>query len=177
MAEFAQETHQEFWSPPTAIMAGGVVEREAAPTMAEVCPSCGTEFLVGSGFCHSCGRRRPEALSAHAQADAAAIAGLWNRVVAGVGSVLAGFGRTLGKVKAPGWFRYLHFHEIQRWAGLSTGSLIAFMVGSACIAGALVVGLQTAKTLVEWQAIQYYRAEWLLGATASFVAGILFKKS
>jgi hypothetical protein len=32
------------------------------------------------------------------------------------------------------------------------------------------------KTLVDWQAIQFYRAEWLLGATAAFVAGILLKK-
>ena len=28
-----------------------------------------------------------------------------------------------------------------------------------------------------WQAIQFYRGEWLLGATTSFVAGILLKKS
>jgi len=41
----------------------------------------------------------------------------------------------------------------------------------------LLVGLLTAKTLVDWQAIQFYRAEWLLGATASFVAGILLKKA
>jgi hypothetical protein len=33
-----------------------------------------------------------------------------------------------------------------------------------------------AKTLVDWQAIQFYRAEWLLAATAAFVAGILLKK-
>jgi hypothetical protein len=44
------------------------------------------------------------------------------------------------------------------------------------VAGALLVGLLTAKTFVDWQAIQFYRAEWLLAATASFVAGILLKK-
>ncbi len=42
--------------------------------------------------------------------------------------------------------------------------------------GALFVGLLTAKNFVEWQAIQFYRGEWLLAATASFVAGILLKK-
>ena len=83
----------------------------------------------------------------------------------------------LGRLTAPSWFRRLDFHEVQGRVGLSTGSLIAFMVGIACVIGALLVGLLTAKTLVEWQAIQYYRAEWLLGATASFVAGILLKKS
>ena len=72
--------------------------------------------------------------------------------------------------------RLLHFHEITSRVGLPTGSLIAFVIGLACVAGALLVGLLTAKTLVDWQAIQYYRAEWLLAATASFVAGILLKK-
>ena len=55
--------------------------------------------------------------------------------------------------------------------------LVDCMVGAGCIAGALLVGLLTAKTFVDWQAIQFYRAEWLLAATASFVAGILLKKS
>lgn len=72
--------------------------------------------------------------------------------------------------------RHLHFHEIKSHLGLSTASLIAFVIGLSCVAGALLVGLLTAKTLVDWQAIQYYRAEWLLAATASFVAGILLKK-
>jgi uncharacterized membrane protein len=76
----------------------------------------------------------------------------------------------------PAWLRYLHFHEIQSRVGLSTASLIAFVLGIACVAGALLVGLLTAKTLVDWQAIQFYRAEWLLAAIASFVAGILLKR-
>ena len=76
----------------------------------------------------------------------------------------------------PSWVQYLHFHEIKHRVGLSTASLIAFVIGLACIAGALLVGLLTAKTLVDWEAIQYYRAEWLLAAIASFVLGILLKK-
>jgi hypothetical protein len=81
------------------------------------------------------------------------------------------------KVHFPAWLRYLHFHEIQSWIGLSTAALVAFMIGLGCVAGALLVGLLTAKTLVDWQAIQFYRAEWLLAATAAFVAGILLKKA
>jgi hypothetical protein len=80
------------------------------------------------------------------------------------------------KLKFPSWLRYLHFHEIQRWVGLSTASMISFVIGLCCVAGALTVGFITAKTLVEWQAIQFYRLEWLLAATAAFVAGILLKK-
>ncbi len=61
--------------------------------------------------------------------------------------------------------------------GLPAASLIAFVIGLGCVAGALVVGLITAKTFVDWQAIQYYRLEWLAAATAAFVAGILLKKA
>lgn len=148
--------------------------RESHPAMAEACPRCGTEFLLGSRFCHTCGGRRPEAISASARADAAVLAGLWQRAIHQVRSAIGGF--AWNKLKFPSWMRYLHFHEIKSRLGLPTASLIAFVIGLACLAGALLVGLLTAKTLVDWQAIQYYRAEWLLAATASFVAGILLKK-
>jgi len=78
--------------------------------------------------------------------------------------------------KVPSWVHYLAFHEIKMRVGLPTASLFAFFIGIGCVAGALLVGLLTAKTLVDWQAIQFYRAEWLLAATASFTAGILLKK-
>jgi hypothetical protein len=169
MAEAAQGTPQEFWQPPTHLLDEEVIVREPRPAMAEACSRCGTEFLLGSKFCHSCGGRRPEAISSSAHA-----AGLWERVVGRTQSAIAGFSWT--KIHFPAWMRHLHFHEIKSRVGLPTGSLIAFVVGLACVAGALLVGLLTAKTLVDWQAIQYYRAEWLLAATASFVAGILLKK-
>ena len=114
-------------------------------------------------------------MSSSARADAAALAGLWERGVSRLQSAFAGF--SWRKVKFPSWMHHLHFHEIQSHVGLSTASLVAFLVGLACVAGALLVGLLTAKTLVDWQAIQLYRLEWLLAATASFVAGILLKKS
>ncbi|HYM77877.1 MAG TPA: zinc ribbon domain-containing protein [Candidatus Dormibacteraeota bacterium] len=173
MAEVAHGTQQEFWRPPSHRVDEAVMEN-AVSTMAEACPRCGTEFLLGSRFCHSCGGRRPDALSSSARADAAAIAGMWERSVASLHSAVRAF--SFRKIKVPSWLRYLHFHEIKDLLGLSTGSLVAFVVGLACVAGALLVGLFTAKTLVDWQAIQFYRAEWLLAATASFVAGILLKK-
>jgi hypothetical protein len=79
------------------------------------------------------------------------------------------------KIPFPSWLQYLHFHEIKRLTGLSAASLIAFVIGLGCIAGALLVGLMTVKSYVDWQGVQFYRAEWLLAATASFVAGILLK--
>ncbi len=175
MSEVVQETHQEFWRAPSPVVADEVVVREAVPVMAEACSRCGSEFLLGSRFCHSCGGRRREAVTAEAHADAAEFAHLWkqavSRVQASVGSI------PWSKISVPSWLRYLHFHEIKSRIGLSTASLIAFVAGVGCIAGALLVGLLTAKTFVDWQAIQFYRAEWLLAATASFVAGILLKKS
>lgn len=174
MSEVVQEAHQEFWRPPVPAMAEEVVVREAFPTMAEACPRCGTEYLLGSRFCHTCGGRRPEAISAAAREDAAAIAGLWRQAVSRMHAAASAF--SWSKVKLPNWFHYLYFHEIKKWIGLPTASLIAFVIGVGCVAGALLVGLLNAKTLVDWQAIQFYRAEWLLGATAAFVAGILLKK-
>ena len=176
MSDVVQETHQEFWRPPSPAVADEIVIRETIPTMAEACRPCGTEFLLGSRFCHSCGFRRPEAINAAAKADAAALAGLWEQGVARVHSLYSVVAGSWSKIEFPSWLRYLHFHEIKNWIGLSTASLIAFVIGVGCVAGALLVGLLTARNFVDWQAIQFYRAEWLLAATASFVAGILLKK-
>lgn len=142
--------------------------------MAEACARCGSEFLPNAKFCHTCGGRRPVAVSATAKADAAFVASMWEQAVDGIQSLFRKLSPS--QIKPPSWLRYLYFHEIKSRTGLSTGSLISFVVGLVCVAGALMVGLLTAKTLVDWQAIQFYRAEWLLAATAAFVAGILLKK-
>jgi len=182
MSEVVQNTHQEFWRPPSPVAVDEILVREAAPAMAETCPRCSSEFLPGSRFCHTCGGRRREAISSTARTDAAIIARLWEQGVAGVSSLAAvlttrkTWSDLWSKIQFPAWLRYLHFHEIQSWIGLSTAALVAFMIGLGCVAGALLVGLLTAKTFVDWQAIQFYRAEWLLAATAAFVAGILLKK-
>lgn len=158
--------------------AGDMSARETIPSMAEACPKCGTEFLLGSRFCHCCGGRRPDATTADVARDAAAFPRLWEKVVARTRSTIAAipWSRIWNTIKPQAWFHHLHFHELQGWANLSTASLIAFLVGIGCVVGALLVGLFTAKTLVDWQAIQIYRVEWLLAAIASFVAAILLKK-
>lgn len=181
MSDVAQQTQQDFWRPPVPVVSSEVIVHEAIHTMAEACPRCGSEFLLGSRFCHTCGGHRPEAISPAARADAAAMANHWEQAVGHVRNAGARFaegcGHVLNRVTFPEWLQNLHFHEIQRRIGLSTASFIAFLIGAGCIAGALLVGLLTAKTYVDWQAIQFYRAEWLLAATAAFVAGILLKKS
>lgn len=60
--------------------------------------------------------------------------------------------------------------------GLPTPGVIAFLFGTLCLLGAIAVGfIFTAKTILDWQAVQLWRIEWLLGAVASFVAGCLLK--
>src|SRR5208282_3918314 len=93
---------------------------------------------------------------------------------AGSASVAAAWRKT----SFPAWVHYLHFHEIKRWIGLPTAPLVAFMIGLGCVVGAIGVSLfYRASNLAEFQAIQMWRIEWLLAATASFVAGILLKPS
>lgn len=157
---------------------------EAAPPsvvpqeMAEACAACGSEFMIGARFCHTCGMNRPPRVATltSPSMDAELMAGLWAknvvRVRTGVSSVAAAW----RKVPFPDWLHYLHFHEIKRWVGLPTAALIAFIIGLGCVAGALAVSFfYKASNLAEFQAIQMWRIEWLLAATASFVAGILLK--
>jgi hypothetical protein len=61
--------------------------------------------------------------------------------------------------------------------GLSKPALVAFLAGILCLVGALAVSaFFTARTLLDWQAIQLWRIEWLLASVAAFVAGCLLKK-
>jgi len=62
--------------------------------------------------------------------------------------------------------------------GLTAPALIAFLFGMVCLLAALSVGiLFTARTTLDWQAIQLWRIEWLLAAIAGFAVGLLLKKA
>ncbi len=146
-----------------------------AQEMAEACAHCSTEFMIGAKFCHTCGWRRP-AMAAPGT-NAAGIAALWVRSLAWLRPWAGSVAASWREISLPEWVHYLHFHEIKRWVGLPTAALIAFMIGLGCVAGAIGVSLfYRASNLAEFQAIQMWRIEWLLAATASFVAGILLKK-
>lgn len=61
--------------------------------------------------------------------------------------------------------------------GQSTASLAALLLGFVCLIAALLTGfIFTATTLLDWQAVQLWRIEWLLAAIAFLLAGILLKK-
>jgi hypothetical protein len=76
------------------------------------------------------------------------------------------------------WTRHLEFQNIQQRLGLSTAPLIAFVMGIGCALAALGVGLIfTQEKLIDWQAVQIWRIEWLLASGVAFLAGILLKRS
>jgi hypothetical protein len=75
---------------------------------------------------------------------------------------------------APPWYDLVSVREA---LGQTTGSLIAFVLGCVCVIAALFTGLLfTATTLLDWQAVQIWRIEWLLAALVMFAAGMLLKK-
>ena len=119
------------------------------PTVADACPRCQTEFILDARYCHSCGCSRPSP--------------------------------ELGK----SWTTYLEFHSIKQGAivvrqalGLPLPPLVCFLVGVFCLASALFVGFVVPSDgVTDFQAIQYWRMEWLLGGVAAFIAGILLKLS
>ena len=119
------------------------------PTVADACPRCHTEFILNAQYCHSCGCGRPSP--------------------------------ELPK----SWTSYLEFHNIMEYAsvvrdalGLPLPCLICFVVGVLCLGAALFVGfVAPSETVADFQAIQYWRMEWLLGGVAAFIAGILLRIS
>jgi hypothetical protein len=158
MSEVAHNAEREFWQPPVA-PSPVVMETAVEPAMVEACDRCETEFIPGSRFCHACGSERSMRSTRFPLAT-------WMST-------------------AFAWVRHLEFHNIERWVvntrewlGLPTAALVSFAMGLFCVAGAILVGvIFTVQTTLDWQAVQVWRIEWLLGASASFLAGILLKKS
>lgn len=67
--------------------------------------------------------------------------------------------------------------SLLRSFNLGIASLIGFILGVTCLLAAALVGLFfTPRTVVDWQAVQLWRIEWLLASVALFVAGCLLKR-
>lgn len=138
MAGAIHNAGQEFWQSP---LAQSVTAQESG-RLVEVCQRCGSEFVVGAGFCHVCGTSR--------------------EVRPGNSS----------------FAKYADLQRVKDTLGLGTASLVAFIVGLGCVLGAILTPLlYSVATVLDWQAIQAWRAEWLLGSIAAFVAGILLKQA
>lgn len=114
--------------------------------MVDACSGCGSEFIVDSRFCHACGAER-------ADLNPSTVSRLTEKV-------------TIAE--------FVHLGES---LGLTTPAFIAFVIGVVCLLGAVGVGvIFSARTMLDWQAVQLWRIEWLLGSVAAFVAGCLLKK-
>ena len=110
------------------------------------CSQCGSEFAVGARFCHVCGADRAPGSPAKLQ--------------------------IFQLMKT-----YLRWSPVERFLGLNRAAAIAFCLGILCTLGALLVGLiYQAQSTLDWQAIQMWRIEWLLGALVAFAAGILLRQ-
>ncbi len=59
MAEAVNQVHHEFWHPPL-LSSENVIKLERS----RACADCGTEFIVSSVYCHSCGLKRPSLAAA-----------------------------------------------------------------------------------------------------------------
>jgi hypothetical protein len=143
-----------FHESPQGFWQPPVVQPEGAGGLPATCQGCESEFLTGSRFCHVCGASRVPAPQSTLELS-------WKQISE--------------------WLRYLevlHFHSVQKWFGLSTASLAAFLIGVGCMLAAIAVGMiYSVQTIADFQAIQLWRIEWLLAAVAAFVAGILLKNS
>ena len=145
MSEVVPEVQHEFWRPPIT----QTMAASSAPSMVVACPQCSTEFMVGSRFCYLCGSARMEA------------------------SKLAGVHSESHPLS---FMRALMFQNVKQSLGLSLGSMIALLLGIGCILASILVGLvHNIQTAQDFQAVQLWRMEWLVGAVAAFVAGILLK--
>lgn len=71
----------------------------------------------------------------------------------------------------------IDFGQICERLGLGAVALVFTFMGFGCIIGAFMVGLvYTANTVLDWQAVQIWRIQWMLGAIVAFAAAILLNK-
>jgi hypothetical protein len=83
----------------------------------------------------------------------------------------------LANATVTGLQSWVDFASLRESLGQTTGSLLALILGCVCVIAAIVTGVVfTATTLLDWQAVQLWRIEWLLGALAMFAVGFLLKK-
>ena len=110
------------------------------------CGHCGASLAGDSSFCPACGADSPAA-NATLHTSTGGVAN-WPELAA-----------------------------LRRWLGRTTSSFVALVLGCACIVAAVFTGFVfNATTLVDWQAVQLWRIEWLLAAIAILLVGVLLKK-
>jgi zinc-ribbon domain len=113
------------------------------------CWNCGIEYSPGAQFCHVCGSRREPGSHPSALPHQPA-------------------GYTPKHASLP---VVSHLH-------LTWSALICFLLGVGCTIGAGLMGaIYRTETLLDWQAVQIWRIEWLLAALAALLGGVLLQKA
>jgi len=114
-----------------------------------LCWNCGTEFPAAARFCHICGSPRDPSLRPLADRSE--------------------------RNNVPGKLMLSSSGSRPR---LPLASLVCFLLGVACcVAAGLMSLLYRTDTLVDWQAVQIWRIEWLLAALVALLAGVLLRKA
>ncbi|HMF91398.1 MAG TPA: hypothetical protein VKL40_12200 [Candidatus Angelobacter sp.] len=150
------EGRAEFWKPAE----GTRRENEMASPH---CWSCGAECVPDSLYCHVCG------------SDQAAVETEAGRYVPAVFRLAYRALSRLASHSMLGLASRLAF--LRDALGQTSASFGALLAGCFCLVAAGVIGFFFSVTkLLDWQAVQLWRIEWLLAAIAFLVAGILLKK-
>lgn len=111
------------------------------------CWRCGMEYSPAARFCHICGSSRERPPRASLHAIASETSPRNSRIRSA-------------------------------FSTLGLPSLVFFVLGVACIIMAAAMGaIYRTDTLMDWQAVQLWRIEWLLAASAALLVGILLKQS
>ncbi len=115
------------------------------PSLRGICWHCGMDYTPGARYCHSCGVSR-EASNIEAFPQA--------------------------KRPEPGTDLSSTFRRF----GVSAPSLVLLVIALVCTLAAVMTGVVYREdTLLDWQAVQMWRIEWLLGAAVGLLAGILLR--
>ncbi|HUK43441.1 MAG TPA: zinc ribbon domain-containing protein [Candidatus Bathyarchaeia archaeon] len=118
------------------------------PSTETLCWNCGMEYSPAARFCHMCGSPRdPGPHVEPSRPQTVSVARKTER-------------RSTSSPPMP------------------LTSIVCFALGIACVIGAGLMGaIYRTDTLVDWQAVQTWRIEWLLAALAALLAGVLLKKA
>ncbi len=123
-------------------------EGESHESIPAACRRCGASCVPDARFCHVCGTERAP-----------------DRVVHHPGYVRAAVHIAT------------YFASLRDALGQTTASMAALFAGCSCLAAAVVTGFFfNVTTLLDWQAVQLWRIEWLLAAIALMTAGVLLRK-
>jgi len=150
------EARAEFWKPAPST-------RPEGDTFRPTCWSCGAECVPDSLYCHVCGSDQA-AVETEAGRYIPAVVRLASRAVARLAS------RSAVRLA-------VRVASLRDALGQTNSSLAALIAGCFCLLAAALIGFFFSATkLLDWQALQLWRIQWLLAAIALFVAGVVLKK-